>query len=168
MALVQQVLRLCTASLALGVILLLVRGLPHAGQAKGATDMCAAAPDSSFKTTWIDQGEARALLGDPGAMFVDCRPGDQFQSGHISAALSMPSERDPSPNALAALRGAHTIVAYCDASGGCESSQRLAARLSELGLAEVKILRDGLPGWLERGYPAESGPCRLCSSEARQ
>ena len=163
MALFPQVLRLCTASLALGVVLLLVRGLPHPAQAKGATDMCAVPATASLRTAWIEQNEARALLGDPGAMFVDCRPRDEFQAGHISAALSMPSAHDPSPSALAALRGAHTIVAYCDAKGGCESSQRLAARLTELGLADVKILRDGLPGWLQRGYPAESGPCRLCT-----
>jgi rhodanese-related sulfurtransferase len=161
-SLFQQVLRLCTASLALGVLILLVRGLPHPAQASGATDMCSAPLDAPA-TAWIEQADARALFGDPGALFVDCRPSEEFQSGHISAALSMPSENDPSPAALAALRGAHTIVAYCDASGGCESSQRLAARLSELGMGDVKILKDGLPGWLSRGYPAESGPCRLCT-----
>jgi len=125
--------------------------------------MCAATPsDTNYATAWIEQTEARALLGDPGVVFVDCRPSDQFQAGHISSALSMPSEQQLNGAAAELLRTARTIIAYCDARGGCESSQRLAARLRELGLADVRILRDGLPAWLESGYPAESGPCRLC------
>jgi rhodanese-related sulfurtransferase len=96
-------------------------------------------------------------------MFVDCRPSDQYQAGHISGALSMPSDKELPGSALAQLHSAQTIVAYCDARGGCESSQRLAARLRELGLHDVRILKDGLPGWLQEGYPAESGPCRLCT-----
>jgi rhodanese-related sulfurtransferase len=126
--------------------------------------MCAATPsEADYTTVWIEQGEARALLGDPGVVFVDCRPSDQFQTGHISSALSMPSDQELFGAAADLLRTARTIIAYCDARGGCESSQRLAARLRELGLADVRILREGLPAWLQNGYPAESGPCRLCS-----
>ncbi|HEX4351933.1 MAG TPA: rhodanese-like domain-containing protein [Polyangiales bacterium] len=125
--------------------------------------MCAASSGAeALTTTWVELTEAHAMLSDPGVLFVDCRPSDQFQAGHISSALSMPSDSALSPSAIDSLRGARVIVAYCDASGGCESSQRLAARLRELGLADIRILRDGLPGWLQRGYPAESGPCRLC------
>jgi rhodanese-related sulfurtransferase len=164
MALFQQVLRLCTASLALGIALLAIRGVPRPTQAEGATHMCAAtASDAAFGTPWIELTEARGLLGDPSVLFVDCRPNDQFQAGHISAALSLPSDQTLPSAAMGPLRAARLIIAYCDARGGCESSQRLAARLRELGLADVRILKDGLPGWLQNGYPAESGPCRLCT-----
>jgi rhodanese-related sulfurtransferase len=163
MTLVQQLLRLCTASLALGLCLLAIRGLPRPTAAADATHMCAAAPEiPDGGPAWIEQTDARALLGDPAVVFVDCRPRDQFQSGHISGALSLPSDKELLPSALDVLRGARTIVAYCDARGGCESSQRLAARLRELGLSNVRILKDGLPGWIQNGYPAESGGCRLC------
>jgi rhodanese-related sulfurtransferase len=165
MTLVQQLLRLCTASLGLGVLLLVTRGLPrpHPTAAEDGAHMCAATlsiPD--HVATWIEQPDARALLGDPSVMFVDCRPIDQFQSGHISSALSLPSASELPGNALDLLRSARTIIAYCDARGGCESSQRLAARLREFGLSDVRILKDGLPGWLANGYPAESGSCKLC------
>jgi rhodanese-related sulfurtransferase len=163
MPLLPQLLRICTAALALGVGLLLVRGVPKPVQASSNTHMCSATASLSDTTTpWIEVGEARSKLADPTTVFVDCRPADQFQSGHISGALSLPSDRDLPGAALTQLRGAQTIIAYCDARGGCESSQRLAARLRELGLSDVRILKDGLPAWLAAGYPAESGPCRLC------
>lgn len=163
MPLVQQALRICTAGITLGVLLLLTRGVPKAVQASGDTHMCSATPSlEAAESPWIAASEARALLGDPSAVFVDCRPSDQFQSGHVTGALSMPSDHDLAGAALAQLHGAQTIVAYCDARGGCESSQRLAARLRELGLRDVRILQDGLPAWLSAGYPAESGPCRSC------
>jgi len=167
MPLVQQILRICTAGLALGFGLFLVRGVPKPTEASGAgsnTHMCTATPSLAPEVTpWIEQSAARALLGDPNVAFVDCRPSEQFQSGHISGALSLPSDGALPSATLSLLRGTHTIIAYCDARGGCESSQRLAARLRELGMSDVRILSDGLPAWLTAGYPAESGPCRLCT-----
>lgn len=163
MSLFQQALRICTAALALGVVMLVARGLPRAAQARGTTHMCSATPSLADTTTrWVEQAEAREMLGKPGVTFVDCRPPEAFQSGHISGALSLPSDRALPAMALDMLRSTRTIIAYCDALGGCESSQRLAARLRELGLSDVRILKDGLPAWLHSGYPAESGPCRLC------
>lgn len=164
MTLVNQVLRICTVSLAIGLTLLTIRGVPHAQPAGGATAVCSAPAAGFGAINWIDQADARALLGDPKAVFVDCRSQNDFQSGHIATALSVPHDQPelPAP-VMRLLAAAHVIVTYCDALSGCESSHRLAARLRELGYPDVRILRDGMPGWLERGYPAESGPCRVCS-----
>ena len=164
MSLPQQLLRICTAALVLGVALLVARGIPTAVPGEGEVQACSATPSLAEEVSpWIDASDARGLLGDPSVMFVDCRPRDLFQSGHISGALSLPSDSELQGTALAQLHSAETIIAYCDARGGCESSHRLAARLRELGLPDVRILKDGLPGWLQAGYPAESGPCRLCT-----
>jgi rhodanese-related sulfurtransferase len=168
MPLVQQILRICTAGLALGFALFLIRGVPQPAEASGAGNahMCTATPSLAPEVTpWIEPSAARALLGDPSVAFVDCRPSEQFQAGHISGALSLPSDGELPAATLSLLRGTRTIIAYCDARGGCESSQRLAARLRELGMRDVRILSEGLPGWLAAGYPAESGPCRLCTQE---
>lgn len=163
MSLPQQLLRICTAALVIGVVLLVARGVPKPVPPAGEVHACSATPSLAENTNpWIDATDARGLLGDPSVMFVDCRPPDQYQSGHISGALSLPSDSVLRGTALTQLQSAQTIIAYCDARGGCESSHRLAARLRELGLPDVRILRDGLPGWLSAGYPAESGPCRLC------
>jgi rhodanese-related sulfurtransferase len=163
MSLVNQILRICTVSLAIGLTLLVVRGVPHAHSEAAATAVCSAPSGDLASTVWIEQDAARALMGDPGAVFVDCRSTAEFQSGHIATALSVPSDKPDIAAPIARLLGAaKTIVAYCDAASGCESSHRLAARLRELGYPDVRILRDGMPGWLSRGYPAESGPCRVC------
>ena len=160
----QQILRICTAAAALGVMLLLVRGVPKPVQASADPHMCTATPSLAVEVTpWIEASAARELLGDPTVVFVDCRPTSQFQNGHISGALSLPSAGALPSAAMGVLQTARTIIAYCDAVGGCESSQRLAARLRELGLRDVRILKDGLPAWNAAGYPAESGPCRLCA-----
>lgn len=166
MSLVIQVLRICTVSLAIGVSLLLIRGVPRA-QAPGAAPAVCSAPAEGFGVTnWIELDEAHALHGDPTTVFVDCRPTSVFQRGHIASALSVPNDRPDLPAPVAQrLAAAHTIVTYCDAHSGCESSHRLAAHLRELGYQNVRILRDGMPGWIERGYAAESGPCRVCDEE---
>jgi rhodanese-related sulfurtransferase len=107
--------------------------------------------------------DARGLVGDPNAVFVDCRSRTEYQSGHIASALSVPSDQETIPEAvLRMLAAARVIVTYCDAHSGCESSHRLAARLGELGYDDVRILKDGMPGWIQRGFPAESGGCNLC------
>jgi rhodanese-related sulfurtransferase len=167
MSLAIQILRICTVSLAIGLGLLMFRGMPKAQPAGGATAVCAAPAQDFGAADWISQSDARALIGEPGVVFVDCRSTAQYQSGHIASALSIPSDQpDLSPGVQRALATANTIIAYCDAHSGCESSHRLAARLGELGYQNVRILRDGMPGWLERGYPAESGPCRVCDEAA--
>jgi rhodanese-related sulfurtransferase len=163
MSLVNQILRICTVSLAIGLTLLMIRGVPHAHSDATATAVCSAPTGALAGTVWIEQDAAHALMGDPGSVFVDCRSTPEFQSGHIATALSVPSDAPDIATPVARLLGAaKTIVAYCDAASGCESSHRLAARLRELGYPDVRILRDGMPGWLSRGYPAESGACRVC------
>jgi rhodanese-related sulfurtransferase len=164
MSLVTQILRICTVSLAIGLALLAIRGVPRAQSASASTAVCSAPPPSVLASTvWIEQDAAHTLMGDPGVVFVDCRSALEFQSGHIATALSVPSEQPDLAAPVARLLGAaKTIVAYCDAASGCESSHRLAARLREAGYPDVRILRDGMPGWLSRSYPAESGPCRVC------
>lgn len=164
MSLANQILRICTVSLAIGLTLLMIRGVPKAQPAAASAAVCSAPDADALATTvWIEQADARAKLSEPGTLFVDCRSTAEFQRGHIASALSIPSDQAELPSAVARLLdAAQTIVAYCDAHSGCESSHRLAARLRDLGYPDVRILRDGMPGWLDRGYPAESGPCRPC------
>ena len=162
MSLPVQVLTLCAASLALGLALLGVRGVPTAAPAGGEQSECSAPSAREQATEWISVQDARAMLADPAVTFVDCRPRPLFVDGHIAGALSLPSDARIDAAVLSALQQARTLITYCDARSGCESSSRLAARLHELGMRDVRVLAGGLPIWLEQGFPAESGTCPLC------
>lgn len=170
MSLLQQVLLVCAVSLLLGGGLAGLRGLPEVPVAEASEQGMCAAPDQGLAAaglSWVTQEEARASLGDPKVLFIDCRPAQEFQAGHIAGALSLPAEREAIDGEwLALLRDARTVIAYCDATGGCASSVRLVERLQHLGVADARILRGGLPEWLASGYPAESGVCPMCPSES--
>jgi rhodanese-related sulfurtransferase len=112
---------------------------------------------------WIEQEEARAVVGDPSVVFVDARALDAFVTGHVPDALSMPMDTGAiDPRALPLVLGARTVVAYCDTREDCAGSRRLAGLLAENGVGDVRVLRGGMPLWLSNDYPAESGPCTRC------
>lgn len=168
MPLLKQILIVCAASLVLAAGLGVARGVPSPVPKQATEGVCSASSQAMADATrWISLEDAHALFGGPGVLFVDCRPRGEFDQGHIASALSLPSDREQiGDDMLALLLPAQTVIAYCNASGGCASSVRLAARLREHGLPDVRILMGGLPGWVERGFPAESGPCKLCPAES--
>lgn len=168
MPLVRQILTLCAASLAAGLGLLAIRGVPSPAQTEAAEGVCSAPSGmDAEQASWIDPPQAHALFRSAAAVFVDCRPRAEFLQGHVASALSLPSDSSEIDAGLVSLlAAAQTVIAYCNAAGGCASSVRLAARLQALGLSDVRILRGGLPAWLDQGYPAESGTCRLCPAES--
>jgi rhodanese-related sulfurtransferase len=113
---------------------------------------------------WVSQAEARRLVGSPGVAFVDCRPAPEFQAGHVTGSVHVPPEKMAiEPKLHSALASASTIVTYCDAAKQCERSLQVAELLQRAGLRDVRVLEGGLPGWLEHGYPAESGSCTECA-----
>jgi rhodanese-related sulfurtransferase len=168
-----QALRLCTAALALSLGLGLIRGWPAAPKPTADAGSCHG--PSSFGLTgdgadpdrvrWIAQPDARGLVGKLGVAFVDCRPRQQFEAGHVAGALHLePREADVSSALKSALAGASTIVTYCDADNQCARSLSVARQLTKAGLGDVRVLEGGLPAWLEHGFPAESGTCQQCAA----
>lgn len=171
MSLGLQLLTLCAVATAGSVALFAVRGLPSLPEPAPEIAGACHAPESEFvdsnpEVRWIDQQSAHALVGDPGVAFVDCRAREQFESGHVSGSTHLDMHRgDVPPALLQRLRGAATVITYCEASGGeCRRSLDMASRLRDAGLPDVRVLEGGMPGWLDRGYPAESGTCQECEA----
>lgn len=171
MSLGVQLLTLCAVATAGSAALFAVRGLPSlpepAAEIAGACQ--APAPDLGDpqpEVRWIDQQSAHGLVGDPGVAFVDCRAREQFESGHVSGSVHLDMQRGDLPPALLEhLRGAATVITYCEASGGeCQRSLDMASRLRAAGLPDVRVLEGGMPAWLDRGYPAQSGTCAECEA----
>jgi len=104
----------------------------------------------------IPAPEAKRRL-DRGALFLDARPAEFYQLGHIPGALSLPE--DDFGRAYARLEGPlHSrfdIVVYCSGFG-CEASHLVARRLREKGVAAA-VLLDGWPAWTGAGYPTRTG-----------
>ncbi|MGB0679038.1 MAG: rhodanese-like domain-containing protein [Polyangiales bacterium] len=144
-------------ALALGV----VRGLPQAAAAEASS--CAAPVPENPTIAWIDPKSAKARFDAGEALAVDARPGVDFQQGHVLDALSLPKpDVPPAPAYLTVLRQAPLVIVYGSTSGECALAKALARSLVSAGIHHVQLLQGGFPRWLELGYPAQAGPCKLC------
>jgi rhodanese-related sulfurtransferase len=166
-----QLLRLCAVAAVATAVLGAWRGLPRRPAPPPTAPVAACrAPASSgllldSDVRWVSQAEAERLAGQPGVTFVDCRPRPQFEAGHVSGAIHLDPDRTTSDRGLSStLAGAATVVTYCDAERQCERSMAMAKTLREAGLRDVRVLEGGLPGWLQHGFPAESGTCEQCEA----
>jgi rhodanese-related sulfurtransferase len=159
-----QALRLCTVALAATLALALWRGVPRVARPDPGVASSCSAPAAGFGdpgALWISQDQARSLSGAPGVAFVDCRPEREYEAGHVAGSLHVNGDA-PLTETLEQLAGAHTVITYCDADQGCARSVQVASKLRHAGVRDVRVLEGGLPDWLRRGYPAESGACGEC------
>lgn len=156
--------RVLIVGVCVGTTVAIVRGAPdldvlRAGEASSCSAPVAARPE----VRWIEQEDALDMITDTTVSFVDARPRNVYEAGHVAGALSLPMDTGVlEAGAARLLEGSRVVITYCDTAGECAQSRRLAGLLSETGLADVRILRGGMPAWLENGNPAEAGPCRVC------
>jgi rhodanese-related sulfurtransferase len=157
--------RVLAIGLALGVAHGVVRGWPAAPPPPPGSATCSGPVAAQPTVRWVTASDARALVGDPGVVFVDARSTEDYLRGHVTGALLAPLGETGGvvpPALLTLLRGARTVVTYCDTADGCSLSTRLAGLLAEAGIADVRVLEGGFPAWVDHDYPAEAGPCRGC------
>lgn len=100
----------------------------------------------------VDPSQVKPQLGN-GAVVVDVRETEEFESGHLPGAIHVPRGHLESRIETAVPdRGSHVIL-YC-ASG---NRSALAARTleQELGYANVESMTGGITLWKDRGYDVE-------------
>ncbi|MDO9547854.1 MAG: rhodanese-like domain-containing protein [Candidatus Marinimicrobia bacterium] len=91
------------------------------------------------------------------AIFVDTRSVEEYRSGHISRAVSIPLDSlDFNREVLPELSRNERIITYCDGED-CSQSIDLAVTLSEIGFNDVYFFFDGWTEWQNAGYPASAG-----------
>lgn len=157
-----EALRVLVVGACMGAGYGVVAGVPTLEQFRAAVS-CAPPVETHPEIGWIEQADARALIDDVDVVFVDARSTADYETGHVPNAIAMPMDTGAIDEATASLvRGARSVIAYCDTSGECANSRRLAMLLAEDGARDVRVLRGGIPEWLSNDYPAESGPCRVC------
>jgi len=108
----------------------------------------------------VTTDEVKFYLSEQGARLVDARSPEEYSLGHIPGALCLPDDGFDTafPPIQAQLKTAPFLIIYCS-GGSCATSEHLAKKLAEKGIAGEKILiyGDGFPGWMRAKNPIESG-----------
>jgi len=113
--------------------------------------------DEYSSITFITLGEAEWLFSEEEVLFIDSRPKESFQAGHIMGAVNIPFEEYKKEKALDLifLPPEGTVVVYCDGSE-CNSSLELAKVLHRKGLLDIRIFFGGWVEWTREGLPVSS------------
>ena len=104
--------------------------------------------------------EAKNLFMQNKSIFIDARPKDDYEKGHIRGALSLPwHEVDQRfMEATKDISLDTPIITYCDGET-CDLSHKLANFLIELGFKNVKVLVNGWTKWQNADLPIDKeGP----------
>lgn len=89
-------------------------------------------------------------------VILDVQPQAVYAKGHIKGAISFPWARKIDGARVANLPRNKTIVTYCDCGPGETDSANVASQLTDLGFADVMVLKDpSIRGWKEAGFPVE-------------
>jgi len=110
----------------------------------------------------ITTEQAQYLFEHNLAQFLDARPKDDYEAGHILDAnhLSPASFESGTPSIVDWLLEDLYVVVYCS-GGDCHESHLVASDLMlyRPDLAnQIHIFTDGYPAWTEAGLPTEIGP----------
>jgi rhodanese-related sulfurtransferase len=91
---------------------------------------------------------ALTMFGRADVVFVDSRPSQAFEKGHIENARSIPySFVDPiGQEGVSELKRYKTVIIYCNTKDA-QVSMTMAGELSEAGVAGVTYLEGGFLGW---------------------
>lgn len=103
-------------------------------------------------------GEAAAFLGADDYLFIDARTPEEFAAGHVSGAVSLPSEAifGDMDAATKDIPKDATLIVYCG-DIACGKSKELAESLKAAGFTKVVTMPEGMEGWLAAGHKTEAG-----------
>lgn len=96
----------------------------------------------------VSTTEAIQMVNQRQAVWVDVRPAEQFQAGHIAQARSVPAAN--LEQKAASLPKNKPLVVVCDNG---RDSARAAAKLRAQGFADVVPLEGGMRAWLAASLP---------------
>jgi rhodanese-related sulfurtransferase len=151
---IRQITAICFAALIIGAGInqARVKGIPLVGDwsARGRIT------DSSGSSMIISLEDARRIFEANAAIFLDARPREQYELGHIRGSFSLPWQEVEKyfTETLNQLSSTKTIITYCDGET-CELSHRLAVFMKEMGFKDVRVLVNGWSLWKEAMLPID-------------
>jgi rhodanese-related sulfurtransferase len=103
----------------------------------------------SHGTTHVSAADAVRLI-NKGALVIDVRKPEEFQTGHIVNARNVPLERVQKDDAAVGKQKSKILLAVC-ADGS--SAGRAAGHLRKSGYENTFSLKGGLAGWRADNLP---------------
>jgi rhodanese-related sulfurtransferase len=102
--------------------------------------------------------EARQAFISKNGVFLDARPANEFQAGHIQGARNIPVDAFDRHfgKATADLSLDSVLITYCDGEA-CTLSIKLAKKLKEMGYENIRILVNGWSLWRKHHLPEAEG-----------
>jgi rhodanese-related sulfurtransferase len=89
-------------------------------------------------------------------LLFEALPAKYFDDWHLPGARNLPHDEVAALAPRLAPDKTAPIVVYC-ASAACQNSHIAAARLVQLGYADVRVYAGGKKDWSETGLPVEQG-----------
>lgn len=113
--------------------------------------------DPSGKRLDITLADAKKMFLQKSAVFLDARPYNAYEKGHIQGARSLPwNEVDQKfMQATQDISSDIPVITYCDGET-CELSHNLALFLINVGFNNVRVLINGWTLWQTKNLPTES------------
>ncbi len=96
----------------------------------------------------LSTNEAIQMSNQRQAVWVDVRPAEQFQAGHIAQARSLPAA--DVEQKTASLPKNKPLILVCEQG---KDAPRIAARLRAQGYADATALEGGMRAWFTAGLP---------------
>jgi rhodanese-related sulfurtransferase len=103
-----------------------------------------------------DAEELRRRMRAGEVTVVDVRPEDEYRSGHLEGAISIPVQE--LERRIAELPRTREVIAYCRGPY-CVYAAESVETLRNAGY-RVRRMAEGLPDWKARGFPVETGASR--------
>ena len=101
-------------------------------------------------------GAVKKFFDARAAVFIDARPKEEYDGGHIPGAVNLPYDEavtDPARLESFDAQG-KPIIVYCG-GGTCELSMNLAWAMIQSGQKKLLVFTGGTPEWEAAGYPLD-------------
>src|SRR3984893_7874650 len=100
----------------------------------------------------VDPSEVNELIGE-GVAIIDVRGSEEFATGHLPGAKSIPRGHLESRIENAAPDRAAEVILYC--ASGSRSAYGARTLQEDLGYDHVRSMKGGITLWKDRGYEVE-------------
>ena len=100
----------------------------------------------------VSPAEAKAMIGKPGTVLIDCREPNEFKEGHIPGAINIPRGLLEFKIEKAVPDRETKIIIHCKTGGRASLA---CCSLCRMGYKNVVSIQGGWKAWVKAGYPTE-------------